>query len=186
MKFPAEVMNKEEVERFMASFSPTATGVRNRAACAVMLYGQLRCAEMCDLRLVDVSMEGGAITVLCGKGGKRRVVGMSCALLERYVRPWLDIRPPVGNLFCTGSGRRFATTYVRRMVRSHAALAGIEHRVAPHCLRHTGACMLADMGVDIRIISRQLGHSNLAITDRYLNHLNPREVIQAVGAVDWD
>ena len=39
---------------------------------------------------------------------------------------------------------------------------------------------LLDEGKDVVVISRQLGHSNLATTNTYLNHLKPADVIEAM------
>jgi integrase len=38
----------------------------------------------------------------------------------------------------------------------------------------------------MRIIQKQLGHSSLAVTDRYLDHLGATEVVDVVQSVQWD
>ena len=67
-----------------------------------------------------------------------------------------------------------------------AKKAGIEKRVHPHGLRHTHAAELREEGVDIAIISRQLGHSSIATTARYLDHIAPQTVIDTVRAREWE
>jgi site-specific recombinase XerD len=54
-----------------------------------------------------------------------------------------------------------------------AAKAGVDKRVHPHGLRHAHAYELTMEGVEMPIIQRQLGHTSLATTDRYLNHIAP-------------
>jgi integrase len=44
------------------------------------------------------------------------------------------------------------------------------------------ACELFDDGVDLRDIAAQLGHVSVAITDRYVNHANPKRRIAAIRA----
>jgi len=61
-----------------------------------------------------------------------------------------------------------AVAYVRVMLKRLAARAGIDKRVHAHGLRHTHAAQLRAEGVDIAIISRQLGHSSITTTARCL------------------
>jgi len=54
------------------------------------------------------------------------------------------------------------------MLARAAAQAGIERRVVPHQLRHAHAAELVAAAVPMPVIRDQLGHSSLAVTDRYL------------------
>ena len=187
LKLPAEVFSDAELARFFATFKKTTvTGFRNRCIFLLTLRAQLRCREVLNLRVCDVDTEGRAVTVLKGKGGKRRVVGID-AETARELHDWIASRPNNANglLFASHKGCRLDTGYVRKLAARHAILGGIDRRVHVHGFRHTGACKLARRGVDIRIIQRQLGHSSLAVTDRYLNHLGANEVVETVSAVVW-
>ncbi|MFG0314666.1 MAG: tyrosine-type recombinase/integrase, partial [Phycisphaerales bacterium] len=75
--------------------------------------------------------------------------------------------------------------YVRRMLPRMARRAAIEKRVHAHGLRHTHAAQLASEGVPINVISRQLGHSNVGTTSRYIDHISPTQVIETMRARDW-
>jgi len=46
-------------------------------------------------------------------------------------------------------------------------------RVYEHGLRHTHTVELRAEGIDIAVIKRQLGHTSLLTTIRYLDHLEP-------------
>ena len=63
--------------------------------------------------------------------------------------------------------------------------AGIERRVHPHALRHSFAFELASEGTPLHIIQCQLGHSSVATTDRYIRHLNPSAVVEAMKSRVW-
>ena len=69
---------------------------------------------------------------------------------------------------------------VRECFKDLARRAGIEKRVHPHGFRHTHASELAREGVPLHIIRAQLGHQDLATTARYVDHLAPWEVIDAI------
>lgn len=60
--------------------------------------------------------------------------------------------------------------------------AGIEHR-SPHVCRHTCASWLVQAGVPLYDVRRQLGHSSMAVTERYA-HLAPDVHDAVTGA--WE
>ena len=68
---------------------------------------------------------------------------------------------------------------------SRGEQAGIEKRVHPHGLRHTHAAELRAEGVDIGIISKQVGHRSTATTARYLDHIAPWAVVEAIRGREW-
>lgn len=183
-KFPAEVLSKEQQEALLGSFAQTLTGVRDRALTLLCLRSQLRCNEALDLRPCDVDLADRTVTVLRGKGGKRRVAGLGGGDLSA-LEEWMAIRPDSQWLFCTRKGTRMDSSAVRRLMKRQARRAGIAKRVHPHGLRHSGAFVLASQVPDLRIVQRQLGHSSLAVTDRYINHLCPAQVVNAVNSVEW-
>ena len=89
-------------------------------------------------------------------------------------------------LFCTRYGSRMQVSYLRTVLPRLAKQAGITKRVHPHGLRHTHAYELMMEGVEMPIIQRQLGHSSLATTDRYLNHIAPKQVIDRMREREWE
>lgn len=143
----------------------------------------LRCNEILHLEERDVDVSAGALNVRCGKGRKARIVGIDAGTLA-LVERWLEakrkrrIRSPF--LFTTLTGEQVDGSYCRGMIRRMAARAGIEKRCHFHGLRHTHAAELAREGVAMPVIQRALGHSNLGTTSRYLAHVDPREVVDAM------
>ncbi len=75
--------------------------------------------------------------------------------------------------------------YVRALLPRLARKAGIEKRVHAHGLRHTHAFELANERTPLHVIQQQLGHSNVAVTSRYINHLAPTAVIETIKAREW-
>lgn len=190
-KYPAEPLTREEVGLLLGACSRRSpTGVRNRALIVVMWRSGLRVAEALALKPADVDVKSGTIRVLHGKGDRARTVGIDSTAVDVIDR-WIAVRrglrvPASGPLFCVVSeptrGGPLASAYVREMLKHLARKAGVEKRVHPHGLRHTHASELAREGVPVHYIKRQLGHSSLAITERYIDHLTPTEVINAVHA----
>lgn len=164
------------------------TGIRNRALLVMLWRAGLRCSEALSLRPVDVDFRAGTVRVLHGKGDKSRTVGIDGQALD-VIRGWLGARDASGLdspwLFCTRDGGQLASRYVRAMVARLAREAGITHRAHPHAFRHSMAVELVREGWPVPLISRQLGHSNIATTDTYLANLQPGEVIERARAREW-
>ena len=83
-------------------------------------------------------------------------------------------------LFCTLQGRPLHPSYVRTMLHRLGEKAGIEKRVHPHGLRHTLAFELMWEGVPAPVIQAQLGHASPSTTQRYLDHLAPRDLVETM------
>ncbi len=62
----------------------------------------------------------------------------------------------------------------------------MQRRVHAHGLRHTYASELAREGTAINVIRDALGHTSLAITDRYLRDVAPIHVIDTMRSRRWD
>lgn len=184
-KFPAEVLEKAEITKLLNSFKLTQLGIRNRALIAIYLYAQLRSNEALDLRPPDISWQNRTITVMHGKGGKRRVTGIPNLILETYIKPWANLRPESTYFFCSLKGTRLKSSYVRRLVKQQAKKAGISRRVHVHAFRHTGAFNLSKAGANLHSIQKQLGHSTLAVTERYIAHLGADEAAEQISQVVW-
>ena len=166
------------------------TGLRNRALIALLYRGLLRIDEALGLKPKDLNRAAGTVRVLHGKGNKARTVGLddgAWAVLD----VWLDRRRALGmngrnRVFCTLRGKRLLPSYCRGLFSRLAERACIEKRVHPHGLRHTGAAEMRAEGVDIGVISKQLGHASIATTARYLDHISPRTVVEAVRSRKWE
>ncbi|MHB1567822.1 MAG: tyrosine-type recombinase/integrase [Solirubrobacteraceae bacterium] len=188
---PPEVLSEAEAVALIRACSPRApTGIRNRALIAVLWRSGLRISEALALELRDVDLEAGTIRVRHGKGDKSRTVGVdeqTAALLARWIDRRKGLSPGARSpVFCTLKGGRLDTSYVRHLLPRLAARAGIARRVHAHGLRHTYAAELARERTPINVIRDALGHTSLAVTDRYLRDVAPTHVIDTIRARHWD
>ena len=186
MRYPIEVLTRNEVQRlFEACGKETWTDRRNYALIMVLYRSGLRLAEALALRPCDIELERGAIRVLNGKGGRARTVGMD-PIGAQALGDWIDEHQTLGysyghRLFVTASGRVLTQGYLRRKLPELGVRAGIHKRVHAHGLRHAHAAGLRAEGIDIAVIKRQLGHASLLTTIRYLDHIEPESVVEAIG-----
>ncbi|MBL0870877.1 MAG: tyrosine-type recombinase/integrase [Phycisphaerales bacterium] len=85
-------------------------------------------------------------------------------------------------IFCTAWGQTVTPGHVRRVLKGASQSAGIVKRVHPHGLRHTLAAELREEGIDIGAISKQLGHTDISTTARYLDHIAPWKVVEVIAS----
>jgi site-specific recombinase XerD len=117
-------------------------------------------------------------------------MGSATHALSRHAQPLrrertILIAEQQAPLFCNRTGGKLRRAYIRRLMPQLAAKAGIGKRVHAHGLRHTHAAELRAEGVDIGIISKQLGHTSIATTVRYLDHIAPVAVVEAMRGREW-
>lgn len=192
--FPAEVLDAAEVLALLDALPRRgAAALRNRALIVVMWRAGLRVEEALALEPKDLDLDRGAITVLRGKGAKRRVVALDAGA-RPFLEAWLAARATLelaenAPLFCGTRagviGRRMGRPYVTEMLKRYAERAGITKRVHPHGLRHTCAAEMSRAGVPVRLIQQQLGHNDLRMSAHYIDHLAPDEHIERINARPW-
>jgi integrase/recombinase XerD len=194
-RYPAEVLTPDEIGALLEVLPSGPAGIRTRAMIVLLWRSGLRVGEALALRPCDVDLEAGTITVLHGKGDRRRVVGIDQRASE-YLREWLRVRRTLSvhadaPLFCTvmrdhaGVGRALGSSSLRGQLKRYARKAGISKRVHPHGFRHTHASELANESIPVDIIRRQLGHNSLSMTANYIDHLAPAQVVRAIAEREW-
>ena len=175
-KYPAEPLTPAEVTAIIGQCSRRApTGIRNRALLTLLYRSGLRVSEVLAPRPSDVDMARHSIRLLGTKSGQAQTRGFHPSADDALAR-WIDTRQALGigghwRLFCTLAGTPLSDDYVRGLLRRLGAKAGISKRAHPHGLRHTFAVELEHAGTPVTTISKLLGHSSVAVTARYLDHL---------------
>lgn len=106
------------------------------------------------------------------------------------VNRWLETRRTLGIAsgrppICTLGGRSIDPSYVRHLLPRLALRADIDKRVHAHGLRHTFAVELEREGATVSTIRDLLGHSSLAVTDRYLRRLGAGTAVEFARNRTW-
>jgi integrase/recombinase XerD len=172
-----KVLNRGEVTKLLAQPKGTApTALRDRALLELMYACGLRASEAIGIEVADLDMEEAVLRAR-GKGSKERVVPVGRAALEA-VRIYLERGRPalvneriVTQLFVNFRGEALTRQGLYKIVRRHAATAGLAERMSPHTLRHTFATHLLAGGCDLRSVQEMLGHADVATTQLY-THLS--------------
>lgn len=163
-------LNEQEYRQLEESvLGHTAIGTRDdyldRAWFYLLAHQGLRISELCDLRVVDLDLEGRRLVVRQGKGKRDRVVPLSATTVA-VVHDYLAVRGAAqSDHLLLFRQQKIKVTLVQTRLRRYGRAVGIE--VSPHRLRHTLATRLLNGGMDIVSIQRLLGHEKLATTQIY-------------------
>jgi len=166
-------LSAAEVDQLLAPEIPeTPARLCEQAVLELAYASGLRLAELINLRLEQLHLEAGFVTVI-GKGNKERVVPVgrqAIAAIDRYLeagRPRLVVAKSPANVFLTRRGTKFAPVTLWLRVKQRARRAGVVRNVTPHALRHSFATHLLEHGADLRVIQELLGHATIATTEVY-------------------
>jgi site-specific recombinase XerD len=176
---PYEVLNPAEAARVIAILEGNP---RDRALVALALGAGLRAAELTAVKVGDVITDddgGQWVRVVQGKGRKDRLVPLSpdvASLLRAYMAGRKSKRGAYLFPSRQGESGRMTTARVWQIVTDAIQAAGIDKRLSPHSLRHTFAIGRLRAGASPVIVQKMLGHSSIATTQKYLDHIESAEL----------
>jgi site-specific recombinase XerD len=159
-----DILTGEEVERLFQQIA----SIKHRAILMTAYGAGLRISEACSLKVSDLDSKRMLIHVHEGKRSKDRYVMLSERLLE-ILRTYWKVVHPQGPFLFPGAipGRSITTGAVQRVLQQVVVQCRFTKRITAHSLRHGFATHLLEIGTDIRVIQRLLGHASLQTTARY-------------------
>jgi integrase/recombinase XerD len=157
----------------------TDTGVRDRALLELMYAAGLRVSELVVLKLADVEIHAGLVT-LQGKGSKQRRVPIGKSAIH-WLQRYATVRAAWGQehkpQFFLQQGKPLTRQTAWTIIKKLAKQAGLQE-VSPHTLRHSFATHLLQRGADSRSVQALLGHSDISTTQIY-THITDRHLRSA-------
>jgi integrase/recombinase XerD len=139
-----------------------------------------RVSEVINLNFSDFSKaQNGWVCTLFGKGGKTRNVLISFDLYDQLskLKTSNDPKEFVFKSNKQKNGQKVSLTRQQafKIVQKATIDAGFgDKNVSPHWFRHSHASHALENGASMPLIQRDLGHSSLATTGKYL-HIKPNE-----------
>ena len=140
---------------------------------ALGIYQGMRCGEVCRLRVADVDLERGELSVLQSKNRDWRTIKLHPALADYLPMPlpsreWLCLNHTDTPWLPDALTHTFSRTVHR--------LGPAWQNVSFHTLRHTCASQMVATGrFSLYQVGRFLGHRSVATTQKYA-HLMPNQV----------
>ena len=151
---------------------------RNHAMILLAFHHGMRASEVCNLKLKDVDLKNGRITIRRLKGSLETTQSMSNItgqpLLSelRVLKAWLVERGERNDksdyIFVSQKGGRIDRTQFFRIFQTTGEKAGIPKDLRhPHCLKHSLGFTLVEAGVHMAVIKQALGHKSMQSTSVY-------------------
>ncbi len=181
-----DFLSEHEAVRLLAAPAPA---LLHRMIFVALRTG-LRLGELLGLSWSDIDFEGNTVAVQ--RSWVRREMTTTKSHRIRHVPLAGDLRhslymerKPRGLMFpFPGLGEKpWSTDGATRELKRLCRNAGIDRKVGWHLLRHTFASHLAIKGISLRVIQELLGHSTIAMTERYA-HLTSASLHDAVQVLE--
>ena len=171
-----DYLHKDEAERFL---SHARAAVPNDAPLyATAIYVGMRMGELYGLKWGDVDLERGIMTVRRSygqdftKSKKIRRVRIN-RQLTIVLKDWRRVCPPGADELVFPQADGTARARERPPIGFEDLLKAARCRaITFHALRHTAASLMVMSGISLRAVQATLGHSTIAVTERYA-HLSP-------------
>jgi site-specific recombinase XerD len=175
--------SEHEVRLLLASQDrQTYAGSRNYALFLFLLDTGVRASECVSVRLEDVDWERRRVRVLHGKGNKQRWVAIgeqTSNALCAYLRGFRG--EEFGPLFQSREGNALPSHALNVLMKRTADRLGLTG-VHPHRFRHTFATWAIRAKAREIDVQALLGHSSLAMVQRYARTYSSEQAVEAHGA----
>jgi site-specific recombinase XerD len=156
------VLSQDEVQ---AMFD-VCENLKHKVILALLYACGLRVSEVINLRWSDIDRSRMIINIIAGKGKKDRQVMLPeplLQLLERYWYAYITKPYILGGQFTD----QYSSRSIGQVMKQLADKAGIKKRVYTHLMRHNCFTHMVENGIDINIIQKLAGHSNVKTTMVY-------------------
>jgi len=176
--------NDSEVKRMLMVYNGKSyIEMRNKTILCLLFDTGIRNYELCCLQTKCIKDD---VIVISGKGKKERQVGQSAYLkkmLMKYQRirnSYFALKNIPDNLLLSRTGKQLTVEAVERIVKIAGECANVRKdiRCSPHTCRHYFAQCQLKNGMDVYSLSRLMGHSNIYITQRYLNSMLDGDIVE--------
>ncbi|KAA8750203.1 tyrosine-type recombinase/integrase [Paenibacillus sp. UASWS1643] len=174
-----DVLTAEEMNRLIkAPNQRNYSDFRDFVVMNLLIDGMLRVDEALTLRKEDVDLSACYATLRreITKSRKPRVVPITkrtAKLMQELIRETTEFDSEY--IFLNNYGERLLPNHFRHQLKKYADRAGIEKRVYPHLLRHSGATLFLEEGGSQRHLQVILGHADGRMTAHY-THLSDKNV----------
>jgi integrase/recombinase XerD len=165
------VLSVDEVQKMFSA----CENLKHKVILALLYSCGLRVSELINLKWSNIDRSRMIINIILAKGKKDRQVMLTPELLPLLEKYYLEYKPK--EYVLNGQTNiQYTDRSVGEVVKQLASKAGISKRVYTHLIRHCSFTHMVEQGVDINLIQKIAGHSNVKTTNIYLhvsdNHIS--------------
>ena len=162
----------QEFQKLKKTPMPTNCLERVRDLFVFQTYTCLRYSDLIRFNINDITIINGTEVYICTQKKTKKKATIP------ILQPALDILTKYKGFLPIISNVKY-NEYLKVVAQS----AGINKPLSTHWARHTGATILLNEGVDLKIVSKICGHSSIRMTEQIYAKLLDETVVEAVDAV---
>lgn len=158
------VLSVEEIQKMFT----VCENLKHKVILALLYSCGLRVSELINLKWSHIDRSRMIINIIQAKGNKDRQVMLTpelIPLLEKYWNEYKSKEYVLKGQF----DLQYSSRSIGEVIKQLASKAGINKRVYTHLMRHCAFTHMAENGIDINLIQRLAGHSNVKTTAIYLH-----------------
>ena len=162
-----------------------ATAQRDLIMVKLFLGTGIRLAELVGLDIADVRLDDKKLTLKHVKGGHSQERFLNTDLrraLRKCIRDRKKVLTDSDALFLSNRNTRISTRQVQERMKLWLRWAGLDGKITVHGLRHTFATNLYSRTHNLLLVSKALGHAQVATTQVYA-HIADEELEDALEAL---
>lgn len=174
-KHPIETYTDEELEKLLKKpniKNCTFTEYKNYIITAFFLSTGIRLTSLINIKIRDINVSDESVDILHTKNRKPLTIPLNnqiIRVLKEYL-PYRQYKDMNDYLFCNIYGKQLTKSCLTQSLCKYNKDRDVEH-TGIHRLRHTFAKKWILAGNSVVSLQRILGHSNLQMTQNYINIL---------------
>lgn len=157
------VLSQEEIQKMFS----VCENIKHKVILSLLYSAGLRVSELINLKWADIDRSRMVINIIQAKGKKDRQVMLSPQLIPLLEKYWHAYKSNVYVLNGWKDEPQYSERSVGQVIKQLAAKAGLKKRVWTHLLRHCTFTHMVENGIDINLIQKLAGHSNVKTTAIY-------------------
>lgn len=157
------VLSQAEVQRMFDA----CKNLKHKAIMCLLYSAGLRVSELINLKWSHIDRSRMVINIIAAKGNKDRQAMLSESIiphLEEYYRMYKSKEYVFNG---QNDEPQYTSRSVGEVMKQLAQKAGINKRVYTHLMRHNCFTHMVENGIDINLIQRLAGHTNVKTTSMY-------------------
>lgn len=166
------VLSVDEIQKMFS----VCENLKHKVILALLYSCGLRVSELINLKWSHVDRSRMIINIIQAKGNKDRQVMLTPELIPLLESYYKEYKPKEYILNGWKNEPQYSERSVGEVIKQLAKKAGINKRVYTHLMRHCSFTHMVENGIDINLVQKLAGHSNVKTTNIYLhishNHIS--------------